>query len=201
MAGVGVIMLGFATMIGFSLVFNVFLQAVLGYSPLGTAFAGCAYALGMAVAAVVGSAVLVPRFGRRVLTVGFVIMMVGVAGVAGTVQLAGYTAHAWQFLPAGFVFGLGGGLAIVPLFSIILAGVGDHEIGSASGLLNAVQQLGGTLGVAIAGTLFFGMLPKAAGPLRAMETTILVAGLLLVGAVALVQLLPRRARPEDTHAG
>jgi len=195
-AGVGVIMLGFATMIGFSLVFNVFLQAVLGYSPLRTAFAGCAYAFGMAVAAVVGSAVLVPRFGRRVLTIGFVIMMVGIVAIAGTVQLTGYAAHAWQFLPAGFVFGLGGGLAIVPLFSIILAGVADHEVGSASGLLNAVQQLGGTLGVAIAGTLFFGLLPKAAGPLRAMETTTLVTGILLLGAVALVQLLPRQARPE-----
>ena len=69
-SGVGVIMLGFAGMIGFSLVFNVFVQAVLGFSPLRAAFAGCAYALGMAVAAAVGSAVLVPRFGRRVLTIG-----------------------------------------------------------------------------------------------------------------------------------
>ena len=75
--------------------------------------------------------------------------------MALTVQLTGLTAHAWQFLPAGFVFGFGGGLAIVPVFSIILAGVGDHEVGSASGLLNALQQLGGTIGVAVSGTLFF----------------------------------------------
>ncbi len=179
-------------MIGFSLVFNVFVQAVLGFSPLRAAFAGCAYALGMAVAAAVGSAVLVPRFGRRVLTIGFLTMMVGAGLMALTVQLTGLTAQAWQFLPAGFVFGIGGGLAIVPVFSIILAGVGDHEVGSASGLLNALQQLGGTIGVAVSGTLFFELLPK--GPLHAMEVTTLVAAAFVLGALVLVQLLPRQAR-------
>ena len=181
-------------MIGFSLVFNVFVQAVLGFSPLRAAFAGCAYALGMAVAAAVGSAVLVPRFGRRVLTIGFLTMMVGAGLMALTVHLTGLTAQAWQFLPAGFVFGIGGGLAIVPVFSIILAGVGDHEVGSASGLLNALQQLGGTIGVAVSGTLFFELLAK--GPLHAMEVTTLVAAAFVFGALVLVQLLPRQARDE-----
>jgi len=194
-SGVGVIMLGFAGMIGFSLVFNVFVQAVLGFSPLRAAFAGCAYALGMAVAAAVGSAVLVPRFGRRVLTIGFLTMMVGAGLMALTVQLTGLTAQAWQFLPAGFVFGIGGGLAIVPVFSIILAGVSDREVGSASGLLNALQQLGGTIGVAVSGTLFFELLAK--GPLHAMEVTTLVAAVFVFGALVLVQLLPRQARADE----
>jgi EmrB/QacA subfamily drug resistance transporter len=195
-AGLGVIMLGFAAMIGFSLVFNVFTQAVLGYSPLRAAFAGCSYALGMAMAAVIGSAYAVPRFGRRVLVVGFGMMIIGAGLMALTVRLAGLSAHAWQFLPAGFVFGFGAGLAIIPVFSIILGGVADHEVGSASGLLNAVQQLGGSLGVAASGTLFFELLPGR-GPLAAMELTTLVAAVFLAGALGLVRLLPRQQRSGD----
>ena len=63
LGGLAVIMLSFGAMIGFTLVFNVFAQAVIGFSPLRTAFAGCGYALGMAIAAGAGSG-LVPKFGR-----------------------------------------------------------------------------------------------------------------------------------------
>ena len=84
----------------------------------------------------------------------------------------------------------------MPVFSIILAGVSDREVGSASGLLNALQQLGGTIGVAVSGTLFFELLAK--GPLRAMEVTTLVAAVFVFGALVLVQLLPRQARTDGT---
>ena len=94
------------------------------------------------------------------------------------------------------MFGIGGGLAIVPVFSIILAGVDDHEVGSASGLLDALQQLGGTIGVAVSGTLFFELLSK--GPLHAMEVTTLAAAVFILGALVLVQLLPRQARADGT---
>ena len=194
--GLGLILLGFGAMIGFSLVFNVYAQAVLGYSPLTTAFAGCAYAVGMALAAGLGSAALVPRFGRRVLVIGFAVMAIGALGMVATVYLTGLDAHPWQFLPAGFVFGVGGGLAIVPVFSVILNGVQDNEVGSASGLLNAVQQLGGTIGVAVSGTLFFELLPTR-GPVSAMQITTLVVAAFLVVCLALVRLLPANARPEE----
>jgi EmrB/QacA subfamily drug resistance transporter len=193
--GLGLILLGFGAMIGFSLVFNVYAQAVLGYSPLTTAFAGCAYAVGMALAAGLGSAALVPRFGRRVLVLGFALMIVGALAMVLTVRLTGLAADPWQFLPAGFVFGVGGGLAIVPVFSVILAGVHDNEVGSASGLLNAVQQLGGTIGVAVSGTLFFQLLPTR-GPVPAMQLTTLVAAAFLLGCLGLVRLLPKRVRQE-----
>ena len=47
------------------------------------------------------------------------------------------------------------GLLMAPFFDIILAGVEEHEIGSASGTLNAVQQFGSALGIAILGHVFF----------------------------------------------
>ena len=71
----------------------------------------------------------------------------------------------------------------------------DNEVGSASGLLNAVQQLGGTIGVAVSGTLFFQLLPTR-GPVSAMQLTTLVAAGFLLVCLSLVRLLPKRARPE-----
>ena len=53
------------------------------------------------------------------------------------------------------VYGLGMGMIFVPLFSIIMGEIEDHEVGSASGLLESFQQLGASLGVAALATLFF----------------------------------------------
>lgn len=50
------------------------------------------------------------------------------------------------------------GLLMAPFFGIVLAGVERHETGSASGTMTAAQQLGSALGVAVLGTLFFGLL-------------------------------------------
>ena len=49
-------------------------------------------------------------------------------------------------------------MVFVPLFDIVLGGVDDHEVGSASSVLQAMQQLGMSLGIAGIGTLFFGLL-------------------------------------------
>jgi hypothetical protein len=50
----------------------------------------------------------------------------------------------------------------LPDFDFILAAVTDREVGSASGVLNAVQQLGGAIGVAAIGTVFFSALHRRA---------------------------------------
>ncbi|MGH3411536.1 MAG: hypothetical protein ACRDPH_00420, partial [Marmoricola sp.] len=61
--------------------------------------------------------------------------------------------------PSFAVMGLGMGAIFAPLFDIILAALGDHEVGTGSGLLNAVQQFCSALGVAVLGSAFFGWLP------------------------------------------
>ena len=82
--------------------------------------------------------------------------------------------------------------------------IDDHEVGSASGLLESLQQLGASLGVAVLGTLFFSTIAlEDGGPHAAMaagrhlvaaERTLLVTvGLIAVAFVIAFQ-LPRRAR-------
>ena len=89
-------------------------------------------------------------------------------------------------------------MLLAPLFDFVLAGVDDDEVGSASGVLNAIQQLSGAIGIAAIGTVFFSVLASD-GVQRAFETALWIdAGLLLVTA-ALVFLLPMRAREDAAH--
>ncbi len=58
--------------------------------------------------------------------------------------------------------GIGMGCVFGALFAAVLNGVDPRHAGSASGILNAVQQVGGVIGVAVVGVIFFGQLSHAA---------------------------------------
>ncbi|HEY3946382.1 MAG TPA: hypothetical protein VGL78_14230 [Solirubrobacteraceae bacterium] len=92
------------------------------------------------------------------------------------------------------------GLFIVPVFDTIIAAVSDAETGSASGVLNAIQQLGGAIGVAVLGTIFFAVL-RHQGFTAALRHTIWwdVVGLAVM--LLLTPLLPSRARPAPAPDG
>ena len=110
----------------------------------------------------------------------------------------------FDLAPGLVVFGFGMGMIFVPLFSIIMGEIDDHEVGSASGLLESLQQLGASLGVAVLATLFFGKIGlEDGGPHAAMtagrhlvaaEDTLLMTLALIAVAFAVGWLLPRRAR-------
>ena len=88
------------------------------------------------------------------------------------------------------------GAVLAPLFGFVLAGVRDHEVGSASGVLNAVQQLAGALGIAVIGTIFFSVATKDGMTAAFQDALWIELGLLVVAAV-LVAALPMRMRPEE----
>ncbi|MDP9865534.1 MULTISPECIES: MFS transporter [Streptosporangium] len=190
----------FSAMSGFTLVFNLYTQIGLGYSTLKAALVMIPWSLAMV--AGFGLAQAVSRFGRKVLQGGVLIMALGTLGVLLTITLAGATVTAWQFVPALAVTGIGMGLLMAPFFDIVLAGVEQHETGSASGTMTAVQQLGGAFGVALLGTVFFDLVaggphPDIAGAMRVVLWV--VAGMLLLTFLTAF-LLPRKAR-EEAHAG
>ncbi|WP_439676204.1 MFS transporter [Embleya sp. MST-111070] len=145
----------FASMIGLMLVLGVYLQIGLDWSATHAALALIPWSLGSTVGAGLAGAVLAAKYGRRVLHAGLVVGLLGVLGTAATITMHDGPVNTWILLPATAVAGFGFGLLMAPFFGIALAGVADHEVGSASGVLNAVQQLAGALGVALFGTLFF----------------------------------------------
>ena len=87
------------------------------------------------------------------------------------------------------------GLFVAPAFDIVLAAVEESETGSASGVLNANQQLAAAVGVAVLGTIFFSTLTSK-GFAVALEHVLVVQIGIVVALLAITPLLPARAREE-----
>ena len=193
--GLATALVFFAGMIGMIFSLTLCLQIGLHYSAVHSGVSLIAWSLGTAIGAGSGAAVLAPKFGRRTLHAGVVLMLAGLLSMLWVVHTAGSGLTTWDLVFPELLGGAGMGMVLAPLFDIILAGVDDDEVGSASGTLNAVQQLGGALGVAVLGTLFFSA-AASHGFLVAFERTLWVESAVLVATAALVFLLPMRAREE-----
>jgi hypothetical protein len=95
---------------------------------------------------------------------------------------------------------------MAPFFDIAIAGVTTEETGSAAGVLNAIQQLGGAVGVAAFGTVFFHYVDAgiADGPRAAFTDGITTCLLLMVATMAVTWLatfmMPKKAREDGTSA-
>jgi len=185
----------FAAFAGLMLVVSLFLQLGLHYSPEHAGLTLVPMSLGTAIGAG-GSYPLMARFGRKVLQAGLIVGSIAMVGLAATVGHNGIGVTTWELVPALFAFGVGLGLVFGPLFNVILAGVEEHEVGSASGTLNAVQQLGNSIGIAVLATIFFSLLDHGHASTGAMTRTVLISAGLFVVAFALSFLLPRNARME-----
>lgn len=194
-SGVAFVVVFFGALMGFALAVGLFLQLGLHYSPLEASLAMSTWAVG----AFIGSgtsAGLMGKLGRRIIHIGLVLMAVGLGAVAW-VMGSGAELGTWDLAGPFAVFGIGMGMIFVPLFDIIVAGLDDHEIGSASGLLESFQQLGSSLGVAVLGTVFFegiGSHPSVQTfSDSAQDVALLTVGLTVV-TFLVGFLLPKRAR-------
>jgi EmrB/QacA subfamily drug resistance transporter len=127
------------------LMLTLYMQQVLGYSPLKT---GVAY-LAVAGTAIIWSAVaaqLVTRVGvKPVLVAGMALLT---AGLAYFTQVSVGGSYVGDLLPGFLVIAIGMGFSFVPISIAALAGVQPSEAGLASGLINTSQQIGGALGIA-----------------------------------------------------
>lgn len=186
----------FIAIVGFSLGLGLALQLGFGYSPIGASLAMAAWAVG----AFIGSAVssMTAAAGRKVLHIGLAAMIAGVASLYAVFNLAGTSLNSWQLAAPLLVTGAGMGMVFVPMFDIIMGEIQDHEVGSASGSLESIQQLAAALGVAVLGTVFFDRFTQSgslqANALAAIEHVSLIVLALTIVAFALAFLLPQKAR-------
>jgi EmrB/QacA subfamily drug resistance transporter len=150
-SGAYVIMLCLATaMFGMFFFLTIFVQTVMGYSALKT---GVAY-LPMVTMLMVGagtSAQLVPKIGARPL------MLAGSAIASGGMfwmsRLTEHSSYAGGLLGPMMVTALGMGFLFMPISLVALSRVGPQDAGVASSLLNTGQQVGGSIGLAVLGTV------------------------------------------------
>jgi EmrB/QacA subfamily drug resistance transporter len=195
-AGLGSIVVFFAGMIGTLLVLTLYLQFGEHFSAIHAGLTLAPFAVGSAIGATVAATVLVPRFGRTVLQIGAVVIAGGIWWLRDVIAAHGLATTSLSLAPPQIVLGLGIGMLISPLFGFILASVNDDEVGSASGVLNACQQLAGAVGVAVLGTIFFAVLGHA-GFVAAANRCLLVELCTMPVLVVLTGLLPRQARDDE----
>jgi EmrB/QacA subfamily drug resistance transporter len=185
----------FAAMIGLNLVLSLFCQLREGFSPLRTGLTLAPFAFGIALTAG-ASYPLAQKLGRVSMQIGFTVMAGGMGLLALMVHSGGPEVSSWTLVPGELLAGMGMGMALPPLFNFILAGVGEHEVGSASGVLNAVQQLGSALGIAVLATIFFAYTDHGHSSVSAMTNTTLLTVVPLALATLAVFRLPHHAREE-----
>ncbi|NJP71387.1 MFS transporter [Streptomyces sp. C1-2] len=192
-----VIVAGFyASLSAFVLAVNLMLQQGMHWTPLRTGLTLLPWALGTAVAVLLAGAVLAEKLGRAALHLGLSLAVLGLLGLWWSVAHWDTGLTVWTLSPALLLTGFGSGLVFVPLTDFIIGDATPEEVGTGAGLLNAVQQFAGALGVAALGTVFYaraGHLTPHSG-LTAAQLVFALAAALNLLTLSLVGLLPRHSQ-------
>jgi EmrB/QacA subfamily drug resistance transporter len=207
-ANVAGFILGTATFSLF-LMLTLYMQDVLGYSPMRT---GVAY-LAVAGTAIVTSAIaaqLVTRIGvKPALLIGMVSLT---AGLLYFTQVSVHGSYLGDLLPGFLLVAVGLGFSFVPISIAALAGIEPREAGLASGLINTTQQIGGALGIAALSTIATSRTTDAishgstqasalvSGFHGAFWAGVIIAGVGVVATLTLIRRDELEAQPEPIEA-
>jgi EmrB/QacA subfamily drug resistance transporter len=129
---------------------SLYVQEVLGYSPLKAGLAFLPVTAGIVIGAGLSQAAIKAMSARHV-------PLIGVALAAGGLFLLGrvptHGSYLPDLLPGLLLISIGMGLVFVPLTLVATTNIASEDAGLASGLLNTTQQVGGALGLAVLSTL------------------------------------------------
>lgn len=154
LSGVLMVMLHFSAIPGMFLILAIYLQTGFGLSPLASGLATAPFPLGVMLGSYVTG-----RFGASRLPLrmgaGALVLLIGMAWLR---HAAGNPPQ--PFTPLAIaaplaICGMGMGLAISPLFQLVLQAVPGHDAGAGSGAMQAFQQVGAAVGIAVVSSLFF----------------------------------------------
>ncbi|MGW0551155.1 DHA2 family efflux MFS transporter permease subunit [Streptomyces altiplanensis] len=182
---------------------TLFMQVVLGYSPLRTGMAFLPVMVCILISARVTAQVLLARYGKRKpLVAGIALNTVAMLWLA---QLSPESSYLGELLGPLLIFGIGNGLMFVPMTVIAVSGVEDHEAGSASSLFDAMTQIGGSAGLAVLVAVFgsagaHGGADSAAALTEGIDTAFLGGAVLGAAALLVAVLLVRPVTPKQRFA-
>ncbi|WP_412540809.1 MFS transporter [Longispora sp. K20-0274] len=140
-----------AAMFGMFFFLTLFVQNVLGYSPLRAGFAFVPVTVAIGVTAQLASRII-PRTGPKILLV--IGGILAASGLIWLAQISESSKYVTGLLLPMCIFGLGMGFIFVPVTIVALARVANKDSGAASGMLNAMQMVGGSLGLSVLVTVF-----------------------------------------------
>ncbi len=176
---------------------SLYMQQVLGYSPIK---AGLSY-LPLAVSIILSAGIasqLVTKVGfKPILATGMGLITLGLLWFT---QISADGTYLADILGPSLLAGIGLGFAFVPVTIAAVSGVEDREQGLASGLINTAQQVGGALGLAILAAVANTIIGSSRDPAvltEGFQTAFLVgAGFAILGLVATLLLI----RSSDSRA-
>jgi EmrB/QacA subfamily drug resistance transporter len=141
------IALTFVAGFGMFLFLTYFLQDVRGFSPVRTGVAFLPFPLALVLASTIANIRLLPRLGpRRLIVAGFALSAIGFALLTQLHPGSGYFAHVF---PSLVLIGLGFGCSFPPAMNTATRGVEFKDAGVASAMVNTMQQIGGSIGIAL----------------------------------------------------
>ncbi|ORJ60868.1 MFS transporter [Mycobacterium simiae] len=150
--GVAAIVVLFGATFGFFYIGMQYVQQIMGYSPLTTAIAFGPFMVPLGIFSAL-SFWYVPKLGLRlVLFIGTGLMAVGFACLSGLTLHSTYTQFAWPTL----ILATGIGICTAPTTSAIMGAVPDEKQGVASAVNDTSREMGGALGIAVAGSILAG---------------------------------------------
>ena len=185
----------YATITSFFFVLGLYLQTGRGDSPMAAGLTFVPLAFGNFVASLSSSA-LVGRYGRSTLTAGAALQA---AGLLMLLAAAGPGRPTAMVLAGVTLLGLGQGLLIPPIIGVVLSRVPVADSGAPAGVLVTVQQMSGTIGLALVSLGFFAVAGggQASGYVAGFRIACCCDLALTLGTLVLTRLL---APPSDRGA-
>lgn len=159
--GTAMTLVYFSGVPGLFMILAIFFQSGFGLTPLESGLTTLPFPLGVLLVSLLNG-----RIGNRWLSqrvaLGALLLAGGMLWLNLTIANVGEAVDHWNFVPALLLAGCGMGFGVSALFQTILQGVPGRDAGSASGSLQAFQQVGSALGIALVGEIFFATLQNGA---------------------------------------
>ncbi|WP_257040975.1 MFS transporter [Streptomyces sp. TLI_55] len=188
-AGLTLGVAAFAATSGLLYVISLFLQQDLGRTPADTALGLIPLTLGIVIASIACHGLL-HTYGRRLAVTGLLILLAGCAWLILVIHNSGTHTTSWSLTPPLVILGIGMGTCFGTIYDLTIGDIAPSEAGSASGSLNAVQQLANATGAATVTTVYF----HSNG-----TVSLLVVAAGLAACLPLTALLPRKPQKEGHH--
>ena len=186
-AGVIVQMTFGGAIVTFFLIFIIYLQVALAFTPIQAGIATLPFSVG----ALIGSGAsvpLVPRLGKYLILAGSITLMSGYFWITRIVETKGDALTGADLIAAMAVSGLGLAFVVIPLNDVALAETPITNAGAASGVLGTFGQIGAAVGIAVVGVVFFGTIDEVFAPAIVREAFLngmwIPIGSLVLAAVA-----------------
>ena len=183
---------------GYVLILLYYVQSALGFTALAAGLTLLPFALGSMAAAPL-AILATKRIGKWAVLLGGLVQAAALTWVMWTIWTAGAALTGWDVTAPLTLVGAGMMTLIMPLTSITLESVPTPDAGAASGTLTTFGQIGMVLGVALAGSVFFGILQDTADARDAVTTALRVPIVAygLAGIASVTMPDPAKALPQD----